>query len=98
MSQGVYETVSRIKLTIAPDSSFTLEDAGVPKTGTVEPLDGKFVLRLKTSLGRNVEKEPGYELSRSKPAELTRKSATKLEYFDPAGFDAKPITLERQTG
>jgi hypothetical protein len=88
--------VSQVKLIIQPEGKFTLEDAGMPKSGTFESQPKGGLLHVDTIMGRGIESEPEDVRRRNVPIQLKLQPDGSLTYFDPAGFDPQPLELEKQ--
>lgn len=92
----ILRTLSKIELTIKPNGQFELIEAGIPFEGPWREFGGKAFLKIQSVMRRPIE-ESGYSKLGEKEIEVTSLENGTVDYFDPGGYDGKPINLKRQS-
>lgn len=98
----IVKTLSRIRITITDKGTFEMQDAGMPKTGTVRvgSKDGKTVafLKIDAIMDRPLAEQPRTTQDRnSQEIELTLQPDGTATYVDPQGFEEKPVVMKRES-
>lgn len=93
----VIEEASRLALTIKDDGTFTMYDAGMKKDGRFDVEGGKGVLNVERLMDQPMGRQAPDIQARNVPITLTPIDKNSLKYFDPTGYDADGLVLERQT-
>ena len=88
-------TLARVEVTIHPNGTFDLFEAGVPKDGTVRFADGKAFLRVLRFMGRPIGEQGSSAVEMNEEIVLETVDSETIRYEDPRGFDAAPIVLNR---
>ena len=91
----ILRTLTKIDLTLKPTGQFELLNAGLPFEGPWRQYGGKAYLKIESVLNRPIE-ESGYAKAGEKEIELTPKPDGSIDFFDPGGYDEKPINLKRE--
>lgn len=94
MSEGIYNTMRQIQVTIKPDGTFELREAGVPSTGSVRFNGDQALLSVKTFFGKDINtvRKDGA------PSDIVldwQKDGTLL-FKDPEGLDPAPLVLKME--
>jgi hypothetical protein len=90
----VVDEVSRLFLTLKPDGTFTMSDAGMSKEGSYEIEDGHAVLKVDMIADRPMSHQDEETQKRNVPIIVTP-VAGKLKFYDPDGFDREGLLLQR---
>lgn len=91
----ILRQLAKLDLTIKPNGKFELIESGLPYEGNTREQGGSMYLRIQYVLGKSVESEPSYKKVGEIELELKPLESGKLQFTDPAGFDKKPIVMER---
>ena len=93
--EAIRNTLERITVEVRTDGTFRLEDAGIVSEGDARPDPQRLLLIVKTRLDMPVERTGFGKSETNQPIELRKQPDGSLLFFDPAGFDARPIPLRK---
>ena len=91
----IARTAGMIDLTMKPDGSFELFDAGAPKTGVFRTSGHRAYLTVKTFFGRPIAEQGPSAVKMNREIELSVQNSDTIAYRDPAGFENRSYDLKR---
>ena len=91
----ILRQLSKLDLTVRPNGTFELVESGMPYEGKSRESGGTLYLRIETVMGKPVESEPAYKKVGEIELELKPLENGRLQFTDPAGFEKKPVVMER---
>jgi hypothetical protein len=91
----VAATLGRVEVTLHPNGTFDLFEAGLPKSGSFRVHEGVALLKVDRFLDRPIADQGSAAEAMNEELRLAPLKDGALLYSDPRGFDREPIRLER---
>jgi hypothetical protein len=88
---------SRVILTIKPNGTFDLTDAGFSHSGTYSVEGDHAILTITTVLGQPMSRQAPDVQARNKPIRIMPLHDGTLRFYDPGGFDQTGLIMKRDT-
>ncbi len=86
-------TLGSVQLDIDANGHFTMQEAGIPKTGDIRIDQKRAYLHVKTFMGKPISALGPNAQQMNPEIELIREKDGSILLTDPAGFDQSPIRL-----
>lgn len=95
MDPAIHQTLTRVKLTLRQDGTFTLIEAGLPRDGDATYGTTETTLQARKFMDRPIERMGSSAEAMNQPMKLRWVGDGTIEYRDPAGFDTSSVVLRR---
>lgn len=91
----VAATLGRVEVTLHPNGTFDLFEAGLPKSGTFRVEGEEALLKVERFLDRPLSEQGSSAEAMNAEIRLRPLPDGALLYSDPRGFDPAPLRLEK---
>jgi hypothetical protein len=88
-------TLKQVKLTIKPDETFELVQAGIPYSGRADLHDKKATIAVTTIFGKPVSDSGEGAVKQNLPIQLTMDSPQYVSLVDPGAFQGGTVRLSK---
>lgn len=94
--ETIYNTFSKVELTVSADGEFELMESALPKSGKLITTGNGARLKVEYIFGKTVATQGKEVAARNREILLEPQPDGTLIFTDPGDFDPKPVRLSRK--